>query len=116
MASITVGTRPSTLQTNARSNQTFHESPLFHSFVRPPSVRSFVRPSPVGGCVGGWGGCRYIGWSSHGMREAAAVQIADRIARGQLRWGALVFTRDRKNRLCLRPGSKAWFCRAVRAR
>ena len=57
--------------------------------------------------------CSFVGAGSYGMRTRTLADIERRIASGQVKWGALVFKRDRDNHEYHAAGSKAWFCNIV---
>jgi len=60
--------------------------------------------------------CSFVGAGSYGMRTRTLADIEKRIVSGQIKWGALVFKRDRNNHKYHAPGSKAWFCNVIGAK
>ncbi len=63
--------------------------------------------------------CSFVGKHSKN-RKSARKEISERILSGQIMWGILVFQRkrNRKNvfQKCYKDGSKAWFCKLVKAK
>ena len=63
--------------------------------------------------------CSFVGKHSKN-RISARKEISERILSGQILWGVLIFQRkrNRKNiyKICHKDGSKAWFCKLVKAK